>query len=98
MKLGSRLILTARCVRCVTANEFCSNTFIMSAKSDGIMLQTASAPATPFNVRVNSCTANAVQVAWSPLDDSSVEVLGAYVSNSLRQSATESHKPDVKCG
>jgi len=54
----------------------------MSAKSDAITLHTASSPATPSNVRVTSCTSNAVQVSWAPLDDSSVDVLGTYISNS----------------
>jgi len=62
----------------VIANEHCSNTFIMSSKSDSIMLHTASAPTTPSNVRVTSCTANAIQVSWVAPDDGSVQVLGMF--------------------
>ena len=50
----------------------------MSSKSDSITLHTPSSATAPSNVRITSCSANAIQVSWDPLDGNSIEVLGVY--------------------
>jgi len=101
VRIDSRLIssnvIDAACV-IVPANESCSSTFIMTSKCNVITLHTASTPATPYNLRVISCTASSIQLSWAAPDDSSVDVLGTITSFIVSQDRLEfrlSERTDV---
>ena len=61
------------------ADDNYANTFILTAQTDKITLQTASPPSAPSNVGIVSTTCNSIQVGWDAPRERGAEVIGQYL-------------------
>ena len=63
------------------ADDNYANTFILTAQTDKITLQTASPPSAPSNVGIVSTTCNSIQVGWDAPRERGAEVIGQYMQS-----------------
>ncbi|KAH3816784.1 hypothetical protein DPMN_118307 [Dreissena polymorpha] len=52
--------------------------FILTAKSDNLIVRTARPPTAPSNIGVISTTCSAIKIAWDPPSEQGVDVIGTY--------------------
>ena len=55
------------------------NTFILTAKSDHLSIQTASPPHPPTNLGVVATTCHSIQVSWDCPIERGVEIIGSFI-------------------
>ena len=54
--------------------------FILTAKSDNLLLRTARPPDPPSNLGILASTCSSLKVAWDPPREHGVDVIGTWIS------------------
>ena len=58
--------------------------FILTAKSDNLLVRTARPPDPPSNLGVISTTCSAIKLAWDPPREHGVDVIGVWMLSFLQ--------------